>query len=347
MSNNDISTIRSFYDLSKHHKNSSEILSQLYEQIDDHALIERAISGFKTEDLFFDLFSVMPWIKLLHKLDEKPLPESSRDKYQIPDFLCLYENYESVNLPLHVEVKTVNKNKIKLDNIMKIQFENSLNYCKSLNISLVYAIYWKKFHFWTINTYDSFIEKKKKLEIPLLTSYGQDISLILGDLTYYISNNFYRISYYRRGDEGNIIDNKYGGLVKDKINHEDTEYDLTPYESGIISSIVRLKEEKRNQVDNNTLEVFRKPISPITMKLSTMIILFLSKQNIPINHQSCHNALFTILELFKKLNIKQYFIVPNKRTSASDSIIEKSFNKHFFSKYIELNNTNQNKEVLV
>ena len=40
-------------------------------------------------------------------------------------------------------------------------------------------------------------------------------------------------------------------------------------------------------------------------------------------------------------------IVPNKRTSASDSIIEKSFNKHFFSKYIELNNTNQNKEVSV
>ena len=32
----------------------------------------------------------MPWIKLLHKLDEKPLPESSRDKYQIPDFSSVY-----------------------------------------------------------------------------------------------------------------------------------------------------------------------------------------------------------------------------------------------------------------
>src|SRR5687767_9396215 len=58
---------------------------------EDQGLVERFISRFTIEDWFEWIFSAMPWVQLIHGLDQQQIPTRSKDKYQVPDFLLLVE----------------------------------------------------------------------------------------------------------------------------------------------------------------------------------------------------------------------------------------------------------------
>src|SRR5882724_6540185 len=76
--------------------------------------VERFISGFKIEDWFEWTFCAMPWVKLIHGLDQQQFPGGSKEEYQVPDFLMLVETSALKHQPLLVEVKRVQRGKQSL-----------------------------------------------------------------------------------------------------------------------------------------------------------------------------------------------------------------------------------------
>lgn len=106
----DIEKIRILHDLKK---NFDEIPNDLYQTLESNIVstelknrIDQFHKNFGIEDNFQILFSALPWVKLIHKLDEEQLPPKSKEIYQVPDFLLFYENSEIKDNPIHIDVKT-------------------------------------------------------------------------------------------------------------------------------------------------------------------------------------------------------------------------------------------------
>src|SRR4051812_19931106 len=71
----------------------------------DQGRVERFMNGFRIEDWFEWIFCSMPWVKLVHGLDQQHFPPQSKEIYQVPDFLLLVETSSLKHQPLLVEVK--------------------------------------------------------------------------------------------------------------------------------------------------------------------------------------------------------------------------------------------------
>ena len=135
--------------------------------------VERFIGGFKIEDWFEWTFCAMPWVLLIHGLDQQQFPARSKEKYQVPDFLVLVETSALTHQPLLVEVKRVSREKTTL-RLQDSQVLLCQQYASTLKIPLVYAVYWEFLSAWTLNTVDTFEIKSSTRKLSMTTAFEMD-----------------------------------------------------------------------------------------------------------------------------------------------------------------------------
>jgi hypothetical protein len=257
----DYKKINLIHNLPSTFKIDKRTLNKFKSQIEDSkklANLDRFLKGYETEDMFFNIYSALPWIKLIHALSQEQTPQISKKEFQVPDFLVMFENSKKASIPLLVEVKGVRKECTTLS-LQKIQFENLLAYAKTINTPLVFAVHWKYMQGWTIISSDVFKKNSSGYKITMERAILNDLSVIFADFTFIIPAKLQRMKEYNKKiKSGHIKHKEYGVLTGEWITWDTKNiFDIDTNESALIRSFIsmnRLKVAKEKSI-TRTLDI--------------------------------------------------------------------------------------------
>jgi hypothetical protein len=313
----DIQKIQLIHDLKSVFVMKDENVKDLLDQIEDEGKkqnIERFFRGYAVEDGFFCLAASLPWIRCIHALDQKQLPESSKSDFQVPDYLILFENFKRECFPIFVDVKSTKGQKKTLE-IMQCQANLCEAYSKSINAPFVYAIYWENWQIWTVNTIDQFAKKKKKLSITLEDAIKNDLSPIFGNVTYCIPK-IHRLSICDpvRTNTSSASHCAYGKIISDSVSKDGTNYaQLELVESSILDSFSQMQKVSVTEFDKK-IKIIEESKSPQILTLLSLISLYVSDKQDFIRLESYRNVMLLIIELLEKIGITPSHRIPSKHS---------------------------------
>src|SRR3954451_21037507 len=79
-----------------------ELIGALPFTTDEH---ERVARGITSESRFADVFSALDWTGMIHGLDQWQLPISSKDEWQVPDYVAFVRTPNREPSPVLLEAK--------------------------------------------------------------------------------------------------------------------------------------------------------------------------------------------------------------------------------------------------
>ena len=127
----------------------SEAIQQLGLDADSGAVTERVRRlqvGLPAEDEFSVLLTWLGRCRLVHKLDQRQSPRSSRESWAVPDLVAVFD-YHGHELPLLIEVKTTRFNNNCLS--WRPAYRDAMvRYADMLNLPLLVA--WRFGNIWTL-----------------------------------------------------------------------------------------------------------------------------------------------------------------------------------------------------
>ena len=303
------------------------VVSDLLKQVsaDKRSYAERFFSGYTVEDRFGLLYGALPWMALLHGLEQSQIPLSSKEKYQVPDYLTLFEASSGKLVPFLVEVKHASGNKTTLE-VMGKQYDALRSYATTVGMGWLLAIYWEKAMLWTLNAPDSLEEKASKRKISLEESLKNDLSVVFGDLTFMMPGLFRSTAFdMSTTDEARPSHVQYGVVVSDKAGPtEDRLVDIDPIESAVIDSCVTMTEIRASTQGSRT-QLLEKAAGPHMLKLSTIIMHHLATFQAGITHDNALISRRIVVEFMKKIGVTRSFAVPTMRSSATDELYMSAF----------------------
>lgn len=290
---------------------------------DDQGRIERFISGFRIENWFEWIFSAMPWVQLIHGLDQQQFPMRSKDKYQVPDFLLLVETSTLEQRPLLVEVKRVPKGKSSLK-LQESQIALCERYAAKLQIPLVYAVYWERLSVWTLNTPDTFEQKSSSRKLPMSSAIELDCGAILGDISHMVSPALIRVSRYSTQNvTGNLVRHKkYGRLVSDVASLGERKLEMNSLESAALDSMLTMIQVKDMNLSNEETELTETLDTVYILKLSSWITRHLATIKTQPSEQNANLSACVITHLMKKLNCPLLHLFPFGRSKQLERLDE-------------------------
>jgi len=242
----DINKIKVIHEIKNSFTVDDTTLNKFIEQIDSSDFkenIDRFFRGYKVEDNFHILFSAMPWVKLIHELGQNQLPTLSKEVYQVPDFTILFETSKKENKPILLEVKSVKGDSQSLE-VMTKQLNACVEYSKILGIPFLYSIYWDKYQTWTFNAIENFEVKTKKHKIKIFDAIKNDLSVIVGDITFVISQPIYRKTICDKSitDSTKPQHEKFGVIISDSVSADNSNFiEIESIESAIIDASIKMK----------------------------------------------------------------------------------------------------------
>lgn len=288
--------------------------------------ISRFFKGYTIEDKFRYLFSVLPRLKLVHSLDQNQLPLQSKEIYQVPDHIILYETATKTIRPIIIEVKSVKGGKQAVK-VMSKQLDACVRYARILNVVLLYAIFWEKYQFWTLNTIENFERKIKTHTITLLNAAKNDLSAILGDFTFIVNRSLYRKTICDKSvtDPSIPKHTKYGSVIEDKLSFDLKTYiDLEPIESAVIDAYIKMEKFDIKSKGNKTILIERSSGNYL-YKLSTIIARHIAVFGSKFDEILTNVSGQTIFKLMKKLNFQRGVALPSYKTNTSDKLFNEAF----------------------
>jgi hypothetical protein len=136
----------------------------------------RMQKGLSAEDEFSLMLSGLGKVKLIHKLDQFQTPPLSKQMYQVPDLLVVFD-YEGQSIPVLVEIKTCSKSALK----WRVDYWNKLKkYADLLNLPLLVACKWEEGPFlWTMVDIDSFKRQEQTYKLTMEESLYQNLMFTL------------------------------------------------------------------------------------------------------------------------------------------------------------------------
>lgn len=169
----DIQKIRTIYDLMRAFdlKRGDAAVEQLISQIATPELrgqVDRFLAGYTSEDGFRSIFQALPWVGLIHGLDQEQSPQSSKTELQVPDHTVFIKTAMKDRFTVVVDPKLVKGDKRSLEIIPK-QREAIERYAHELGVPLLYPIFWAKYQHWTVNSLDQFDCSRKSPRIYLVS----------------------------------------------------------------------------------------------------------------------------------------------------------------------------------
>lgn len=321
----EIEKLRVLHDLHTQFDVPEAIRKTLESQLssDDQGRVERFISGFMIEDWFEWIFSAMPWVQLIHGLDQQQFPVRSKDKYQVPDFLLLVETSALEHRPLLVEVKRVPKDKFSLK-LQESQIVLCERYAARLQIPLVYAVYWERLSVWTLNTPDTFERKSSSRKLPMTSAFELDCGAILGDISHMVPPALVRVSRFSTQNvtDSSVRHEKYGRLVTDMASLGDHMVEMTSLESAVIDSMLTMTQVNEANLGNGETELTETPDNVYLLKLSSWITRHLAIFKTQPSEQYANMSAYVITEFMKKLDCPVLHMFPSGRSKQLEQLYE-------------------------
>ena len=328
---NDIKKIQIIHDVKETFLVEDKDLENLMNQIEKSDLkenIDRFFRGYKIEDLYSFLFGALPWVKLLHGLEQTQVPPISKENFQVPDYLCIFENSTGSVKPILIEVKSVNGDKKSLE-LMRRQIEATKNYSSCVGLPFLVGIYWDKYGIWTHVPVEAFEEKKNKYKITMEEAYKSDVSSIFGDLSFLIHTPIYRKTVYGNTEDKVPVHQKFGSVLNDYASADGSTYfDIRPFESAIFDAIVKftvISEEK----DNNKTVVIEKSANNYIVKLSHWMLRYLGVFDVEPTFEYFDISRRYIIETMKRLNVTMSYPIPATDNAMSRKLYEQAFGGSF------------------
>ena len=141
--------------------------------------VRRLDRGLPAEDEFIAVCSWLGETRLIHKLDQHQAPSKSREDYQVPDLLAMYEN----SGPVLIEVKSKKTPTLsfKPDYLGRLQA-----YADVLQMPLLIA--WKYHGIWTLFEARHLTKAKKNFNIRYEAAIKESLlGILAGDVAYKIA----------------------------------------------------------------------------------------------------------------------------------------------------------------
>jgi hypothetical protein len=289
---------------------------------DDQSRIARFVSGFRIEDWFEWIFSAMPWVKLIHALDQQQFPSRSKSEYQVPDFLVLVEATDFGHKPLLVDVKRVPQDKRKLK-LQGAQCDLSERYAATLNAPLVHAVYWEFLSGWTMNTPDTFETKSSSRKLSIEKAFEFDCSAILGDISHIVPESLKRALRFSQQDTAcaAVFHEQHGRLVSDTATLGERQVVMTGIESAALDSMLAMKETGLSVLGESEVELTETLASVYVLKLSSWITRHLSLLNTEPSEELSNVSAQVIVDLMKKLGCPTLHLFPRERTEQMKRLV--------------------------
>ncbi|MEJ7630917.1 MAG: hypothetical protein WKF28_00285 [Rubrobacteraceae bacterium] len=156
-----------------------EVLEETAWQPDAQTLIERVRRlhlGLPAEDEFSVLLAWLGKCRLVHKLDQLQTPPESKDLYQVPDLLAMFE-YEGRLLPVLIEVKSKSTRKLSWKTSY---YERLEKYGQTLGLPVLVA--WKRGQIWSLFELEHFKLAQTNFKISFETAQKQNLlGILAGD----------------------------------------------------------------------------------------------------------------------------------------------------------------------
>jgi hypothetical protein len=321
----EIERIQVLHDLQTHFEVPEAVRTTLESQLstEDQAQIERFFSGFMIEDVFEWIFSAMPWVNLIHAHDQQQFPMRSKANYQVPDFLILVETSALEHRPLLVDVKRMQKDKLKLE-LKDSQVALCERYAAALEIPLVYAVYWERFGAWTLNTPDTFERKSSSRKLQMTSALELDCGAILGDISFMVPPSVVRVSRFSTEDvtESSVRHHKHGRLVSDIVSLGERRVEMDSFESAAIDSMLVMTTVKEVSCGNGVTERTETLNDFYVPKLSSWITRHIAIFSTKPSEQYAHASACTITELMKKLDCQVVHLFPSGRSKQLEQLDE-------------------------
>ena len=141
--------------------------------------VKRLDLGLPAEDEFAVICSWLGKCSLVHKLDQQQIPKSSRETYQVPDLLAVF-NTANNQYRVLIEVKTKQEKNLTL---RAKDRERLLKYGEMLGLPVLFA--WKYYGLWMLFDISLFKRFNKNYRVDFFSAMSNSLmSLLAGDMNY-------------------------------------------------------------------------------------------------------------------------------------------------------------------
>ena len=289
--------------------------------------IERFFRGYSIKDKFHYAMNALPWVRLVHKLEQTQFPEFSKKEFQVPDYQVFYEDFNRDCFPSLLEVKSVKGEKKSLK-IQRQQADLCSAYAKTISSPLIYAIYWEHWNIWTFNAIDQFENKSSTLKITIEESIKNDLSAIYGNVNYIIPP-LTRISVFdsslSRTDKPSH--EKYGVVISDSLSSDNKTFiELSDIDGSVLDSCIPLIEHSQIIEDSKTT-IIEKSEDTYIFRLLNIILSHMALTTGVFDKDKSRFSMFFVVEFLKKMNFKYSFLIPNEHTNMGFNLYKISFSE--------------------
>jgi hypothetical protein len=167
--------------------------------------------GLPAEDQFAALCVWMGKCSLIHKLEQEQFPNFSREEYQVPDFLSVFD-LQAKRIPTLIEVKKTSG--IELEPFGSKYYSKLTNYAKLMALPLLIAWYIEDLNLWCLFDIERMQKKNSAFHIDFHTATNNSLlGAIFNDVIFRIKPGL-KIQFILRKDAGTEIRDPTTGKLK-------------------------------------------------------------------------------------------------------------------------------------
>lgn len=190
--------------------------------------------GLPVEDQFAALCVWMGKCSLIHKLEQEQFPNLSREEYQVPDFLAVFD-LATKKMPALIEVKKTNG--IQLAPFGGNYYSKLTNYAKLMNLPLLIAWYIKDFNLWCLFDIERMQRKRSAFHIDFHTATNNSLLGVMFDDVLFRIKPGLKVQFNVRKEPGSEIRDpttgelrKFTGILEEIswLTHSDERINATP-----------------------------------------------------------------------------------------------------------------------
>ncbi len=212
--------------------------------------------GLPAEDQFAALCVWMGRCSLIHKLEQEQFPNLSREEYQVPDFLAVFD-LSTKKVPTLIEVKKTND--IRLAPFGSKYYSKLTNYAKLMKLPLLIAWYIERLNLWCLFDIERMQRKRSAFHIDFHTATNNSLlGVIFDDVIFRIRPGLKAQFNVRKEPGSEMRDATTGGLrefsgILEEIawlNPNDKRINTTPSLSRLLGLLFYIVDNDANDSEN-------------------------------------------------------------------------------------------------